>query len=165
MNINLHSSSLIYQVSNPFLHKYQSSSGQTSSLLMKTSHLRLKLVGLNFFASFMTENQSNFNISSPILSKSFLSMTVSSKLGEYHFFESLSVSNRLFWSVIPYTMAGTGGTAYTSLLLHLLLIGTSNVQFFSGILYKNSSGSRGNLYFFHSLPQNSFYYLRGLPRL
>ena len=30
---------------------------------MKTSHLRLKLVELNFFASFTTDNQSNFYIS------------------------------------------------------------------------------------------------------
>ena len=52
-----------FQVSNPFLHKYQPSSGQTSSLLMKTSHLSLKLVEFNFFASFTTDDQSNFNVS------------------------------------------------------------------------------------------------------
>ena len=52
-----------FQVSNSFLHKYQPSSGQTLSLLMKTCHLRLKLVELNFFASFTTDDQSNFNVS------------------------------------------------------------------------------------------------------
>ena len=47
VKINLHSSSLI-KTSN----KHQPSSGLSSSLLMKTSCLRLKLVELNFFASF-----------------------------------------------------------------------------------------------------------------
>ena len=44
-------------------HKYQPSSGQYSSLLMKASCLRLKLVELNFFASFTTDDQSIFNVS------------------------------------------------------------------------------------------------------
>ena len=47
---------------NSLPHKYQTSSGKTSSLLMKTSCLRLKLVELNFFACFMTDDQSNFNV-------------------------------------------------------------------------------------------------------
>ena len=37
--------------------------GQSSSLPMKTSCLRLKLVELNFFASFTTDDQSIFNVS------------------------------------------------------------------------------------------------------
>ena len=45
------------QVSSPFLYKYQPSSGLSSSLLMKTSCLRLKLVELNFFASFNPDDQ------------------------------------------------------------------------------------------------------------
>ena len=48
---------------NHVLYKYQPSSGQSSSLLMKTSCLRLKLVELNFFASFITDNQNIFNVS------------------------------------------------------------------------------------------------------
>ena len=40
-----------------FPHKYQPSSGLSSSLLMKTSCLRLKLVELNFFASFNADDQ------------------------------------------------------------------------------------------------------------
>ena len=58
VKINLHSSSLIKnkcQVHFPY--KYQPSSGLSSSLLMKTSCLRLKLVELNFFASFNAEDQ------------------------------------------------------------------------------------------------------------
>ena len=51
------------KVSNHVLYKYQPSSGQSSYLLMKTSCLRLKLVELNFFASFTTDDQNNFNIS------------------------------------------------------------------------------------------------------
>ena len=43
--------------SSPFLYKYQPSSGLSSSLLMKTSCLRLKLVELNFFASFNADDQ------------------------------------------------------------------------------------------------------------
>ena len=46
-----------------FLYKYQPSSGQSSSLLMKTSCLRLELVELNIFASFTTDDQSIFNVS------------------------------------------------------------------------------------------------------
>ena len=38
-------------------YKYQPSSGLSSSLLMKTSCLRLKLVELNFFASFNADDQ------------------------------------------------------------------------------------------------------------
>ena len=45
------------QVSSPFPYKYQPSSGLSSSLLMKTSCLRLKLVELNFFASFNAGDQ------------------------------------------------------------------------------------------------------------
>ena len=44
-------------MSSPFPHKYQPSSGLSSSLLMKTSCLRLKLVELNFFASFNADDQ------------------------------------------------------------------------------------------------------------
>ena len=54
---------MIFKVSNHVLYKYQPSSGQSSSLLMKTSCLRLKLVELNFFASFTTDDQSTFNVS------------------------------------------------------------------------------------------------------
>ena len=58
VKINLHSSSLIKtSVKSPFSYKYQPSSGLSSSLLMKTSCLRLKLVELNFFASFNADNQ------------------------------------------------------------------------------------------------------------
>ena len=45
------------------MNKYQPSSGQSSSLLMKASFLRLKLVELNFFVSFTTDDQSTFNVS------------------------------------------------------------------------------------------------------
>ena len=55
---------MITKVSNQFLYKYQPSSGQSSSLLMKASCLRLKLVELNFFPSFTTDDQSIFNVSS-----------------------------------------------------------------------------------------------------
>ena len=58
---------MIFKVSNHVLYKYQPSSGQSSSLLMKTSCLRLKLVELNFFASFTTDDQSIFNVSYIIL--------------------------------------------------------------------------------------------------
>ena len=54
---------MIFKVSNHVLYKYQPSSCQSSSLLMKTSCLRLKLVELNFFASFTTDDQSIFNVS------------------------------------------------------------------------------------------------------
>ena len=58
VNINLHSSSLIKtSVKSPFPYKYQPSSGLSSSLLIKTSCLRLKLVELNFFASFNADDQ------------------------------------------------------------------------------------------------------------
>ena len=58
VKISLHSSSLIKkQVSSPFPYKYQPSSGLSSSLLMKTSCLRLKLVELNSFASFNADDQ------------------------------------------------------------------------------------------------------------
>ena len=52
----------LLKVSSPSPHKYQPSSGQSLSLLMKASHLRLKLVE-SFFVSFNTDNQSNFNVS------------------------------------------------------------------------------------------------------
>ena len=63
VNIKIHSSSCDLQVSKSCLYKYQPSSGQSSSLLMKTSCLRLKLVELNFFASFTTDDQSIFYVS------------------------------------------------------------------------------------------------------
>ena len=44
-------------VKSPFPYKCQPSSGLSSSLLMKTSCLRLKLVELNFFASFNADDQ------------------------------------------------------------------------------------------------------------
>ena len=44
-------------MSSPFPYKYQPSSGLSSSLLMKTSCLRLKLVELNLFASFNADDQ------------------------------------------------------------------------------------------------------------
>ena len=50
----------ITKVSIHVLYKYQPSSGQSSSLLMKASCLRLKLVELNFFTSFTTDDQSIF---------------------------------------------------------------------------------------------------------
>ena len=60
---------VICKCQNYVLYKYQPSSGQSSSLLMKTSCLRLKLVELNFFASFTTDNQSTFNISNKCMWK------------------------------------------------------------------------------------------------
>ena len=46
-----------------FCYKYQPSSGLSSSLLMKTSCLRLKLVELNFFARFNADDQRKTYIS------------------------------------------------------------------------------------------------------
>ena len=60
---------VIFKVSNHVLYKYLPSSGQSSSLLMKASCLRLKLVELNFFASFTTDDQSTFNVSKICMSK------------------------------------------------------------------------------------------------
>ena len=58
VKISIHSSSLIKKgVKSIPPHKYQPSSGISSSLLMKTSCLRLKLVDLNFFASFNADDQ------------------------------------------------------------------------------------------------------------
>ena len=65
LNFIVHPWSL--QVSNPFLHKYNPLQVKTSSLLMKTSRLRLKLVELNFFASFTTDDQSNSNVPSYLI--------------------------------------------------------------------------------------------------
>ena len=59
VKIDLHSSTSLIkdrcQVHFPY--KYQPSSGLSSSLLMKTSCLRLKLVELNFFASYTADDQ------------------------------------------------------------------------------------------------------------
>ena len=59
VKINLHSSTSLIKISvkSTFPYKYQPSSGLSSSLLMKTSCLRLKLVELNFFASFSADDQ------------------------------------------------------------------------------------------------------------
>ena len=52
VKINLHSSSLIKKCQVHFPYKYQPSSGLSSSLLMKTSCLRLKLVELKLLCKF-----------------------------------------------------------------------------------------------------------------
>ena len=59
-------SRLTHQLANQFLFKYQPSSGQSSSLLMKASCLRLKLVELNFFASFTIDDQSTLYVSNTL---------------------------------------------------------------------------------------------------
>ena len=59
VKINLHSSTSLIKIGvmSISLKKNQPSSGLSSSLLMKTSWLRLKLVELNFFASFNADDQ------------------------------------------------------------------------------------------------------------
>ena len=59
VKINLHISTSLIKiiVKSTFPYKYQPSSGLSSSLLIKTSCLRLKLVELNFFASFNADDQ------------------------------------------------------------------------------------------------------------
>ena len=58
---------VICKCQNYVLYKYQPSSGHSSSLLVKTSCLRLKLVELKFFASFTTDDQSIFNVSNALV--------------------------------------------------------------------------------------------------
>ena len=67
VKIKLYSSSLITTVSSPSTYINQTSSGQSSSLLMKASCLRLKLVE-NFFVSFDTDDQSNLAPDFPFIS-------------------------------------------------------------------------------------------------
>ena len=84
VKISLCSSSLIKnrcQVHSPY--KYQPSSGLSSSLLMKACCLRLKLVELNFFASFNADDQRKTyvsNVSKYIFLKRILSKAQENEL-------------------------------------------------------------------------------------
>ena len=67
VNISLHSSgSLIHKCQNYFPYIYHPLQVFSSSLLMKTSCLRLKLVELNFLVSFNTDDQSKTDIANAI---------------------------------------------------------------------------------------------------
>ena len=68
VKINLHSSgSLIHKCQNYFpLYIYHPLQVFSSSLLMKTSCLRLKLVELNFLVSFNTDDQSKTDVANAI---------------------------------------------------------------------------------------------------
>ena len=67
VKINLHSSSsLIHKCQNYFPYIYHPLQVFSSSLLMKTSCLRLKLVELNFFVSFNTDDQSKTDVANAI---------------------------------------------------------------------------------------------------
>ena len=67
VKINLHSSSsLIHKCQNYFPYIYHPLQVFSSSLLMKTSCLRLKLVELNFLVSFNTDDQSKTDIANAI---------------------------------------------------------------------------------------------------
>ena len=60
---NFHSSSsLIHRCQNSSPYKYHPLQVFSSSLLMKTSCLRLKLVELNFLVSFNTDDQSKTDV-------------------------------------------------------------------------------------------------------
>ena len=64
---SLHSSSsLIHKCQNYFPYIYHPLQVFTSSLLMKTSCLRLKLVELNFLVSFNTDDQSKTDVANAI---------------------------------------------------------------------------------------------------
>ena len=64
---NLHSSSsLIHKCQNYFPYIYHPLQVFSSSLLMKTSCLRLKLVELNFLVSFNTDDQSKTDVANAI---------------------------------------------------------------------------------------------------
>ena len=76
VKINLHSSTSLIKTgvkSISLKKKNQPSSGLSSSLLMKTSCLRLKLVELNFFASFNADDQRKTYISD--VSKYYIKFT------------------------------------------------------------------------------------------
>ena len=67
VKINLHSSSsLIHKCQNYFPYIYHPLQVFSSSLLMKTSCLRLKLVELNFLVSFNTDDQSKTDVANAI---------------------------------------------------------------------------------------------------
>ena len=67
VNISLHSSgSLIHKCQNYFPYIYHPLLVFSSSLLMKTSCLRLKLVELNFLVSFNTDDQSKTDVANAI---------------------------------------------------------------------------------------------------
>ena len=67
VNISLHSSSsLIHKCQNYFPYIYHPLQVFSSSLLMKTSCLRLKLVELNFLVSFNTDDQSKTDVANAI---------------------------------------------------------------------------------------------------
>ena len=67
VKINLHSSSsLIHKCQNYFSYIYHPLQVFSSSLLMKTSCLRLKLVELNFLVSFNTDDQSKTDVANAI---------------------------------------------------------------------------------------------------
>ena len=67
VNISLHSSgSLIHKCQNYFPYIYHPLQVFSSSLLMKTSCLRLKLVELNFLVSFNTDDQGKTDVANAI---------------------------------------------------------------------------------------------------
>ena len=93
VKINLHSSSsLIHKCQNYFPYIYHPLQVFSSSLLMKTSCLRLKLVELNFLVSFNTDDQSKTDVANAINI-----ITYKSKSSRWTFSIKYRVVTPLFW--------------------------------------------------------------------